>query len=87
MDIEVSKLDAARRQLETAIRLFFYDGDFVSTHTLAAAAFNVLNDLSRRADGDRKSMRDQLLDYIPDQKNKNWFIAKLQDRELRETRG
>ena len=41
-EVTLSKLDVARRQLETAIRLYFYDGDFVSTHTLAAAACKVL---------------------------------------------
>ena len=45
-EVTLSKLDVARRQLETAIRLYFYDGDFVSTHTLAAAACKVLNDLT-----------------------------------------
>jgi hypothetical protein len=36
--IEVTKLDVARRQLETAIWLYFTGGDPVSIHTLAAAA-------------------------------------------------
>ena len=35
--LHVTKLDAARRQLETAITLWFHDGDPVSIHTLAAA--------------------------------------------------
>src|SRR5207245_10811773 len=34
--ITVTKLDAARRQLRTAIRLWFEEGDPVSIHTLAA---------------------------------------------------
>ena len=37
----VSKIDAARRQLETAIRLFFYDIDFVSVHTLLCASHEI----------------------------------------------
>jgi hypothetical protein len=32
-EFKVSKLDAAKRQLETAIRLYFSDGDPVSIHT------------------------------------------------------
>lgn len=42
----VTKLDAARRQLETAITLWFADGDFVSIHTLAAAAHAIVHDVA-----------------------------------------
>lgn len=34
--LRLGKLEAARRQLETAIRLYFEHGDEVSIHTLAA---------------------------------------------------
>lgn len=34
----ITKLDAARRQLELAIHLYFDRGDLVATHTLACAA-------------------------------------------------
>lgn len=43
--IKISKLDAARRQLDTAIRLYFMESDPVSVHTLAAASFEILKDL------------------------------------------
>jgi hypothetical protein len=43
--IKISKLEAARRQLDTAIRLYFSNADPVSIHTLAAAAFEILKDL------------------------------------------
>jgi len=36
--VRLSKFEAARRQLETAIKLYFADGDEVSIHALAAAA-------------------------------------------------
>lgn len=39
----ISKLDAAYRQLNTAIFLFFQDKDPVSVHTLVGAALEVLN--------------------------------------------
>lgn len=59
----VSKLDAARRQLRTAIRLFFEDGDAVSIHTLNAAAEGLLRDLL--AAGGRKSpLREVEEDWI-----------------------
>jgi hypothetical protein len=41
-DWQVTKLDAARRQLETAIRLLFEQADSVSVHTLAHASFGIL---------------------------------------------
>lgn len=42
---KISKYEAAKRQLETAIDLFFEDGDALSAHTLAFAAFKVLLNL------------------------------------------
>jgi hypothetical protein len=45
--IQISKLDAATRQLETAIRLWFYSGDPVSIHSLSAAAHTVLHDVAK----------------------------------------
>lgn len=46
MTTTVTKLEAASRQLDTAIGLFFSGGDTVSIHTLAAAAFNVFADMA-----------------------------------------
>ncbi len=45
--ILVPKFDAGRRQLHTAIQLWFRDDDTVSVHTLAAAAYEILHNLSR----------------------------------------
>jgi len=39
--LKISKLDAAKRQLETAIRLYFNEADPVSVHTLAGAAHTI----------------------------------------------
>jgi hypothetical protein len=49
--LPVSKFDAARRQLETAIRLYFFQGDPISIHTLASAAAQILQDLSGHRGG------------------------------------
>jgi len=43
----VSKLDAARRQLSTAISLFIREQDTISTHTLTAAGHQILLDLAK----------------------------------------
>ena len=52
-DSQVTKLDAARRQLGTAIRLLFAQGDAVSVHTLAHAAFGVLKGVAEHR-GERR---------------------------------
>jgi hypothetical protein len=46
-DLEITKLDAAQRQLRTALRLWFDDGDPVSIHTLLAAAHEIIHRLYR----------------------------------------
>jgi hypothetical protein len=46
--IKISKLDAARRQLDTAIELWFHDGDPISIHTLTSAAFEIIQDLNKK---------------------------------------
>lgn len=43
----IEKLDAAKRQLTVAIRLFFNHADPVAIHTLVAAAYQILYDLSK----------------------------------------
>ncbi|WP_063995454.1 hypothetical protein [Bradyrhizobium sp.] len=55
----VTKLDAARRHLAAAIRLWFRNGDAVSIHTLAFAAYEVIHFISIHRD---KFRRDLLFD-------------------------
>ena len=47
--LKIDKLDAARRQLRTAIRLWFNNGDPVAIHTLVSAAHEAVHTLFRRA--------------------------------------
>lgn len=47
--IQVSKLDAARRQLDAALLLYFNEADPIGIHSLTAAAHGVLRDLSSKA--------------------------------------
>ena len=51
MKIRVTKLDAALRQLNTAITLWFRDGDEVAIHTLAAASHQIVYDIVRKKNG------------------------------------
>ncbi len=46
--VNVTKLDAAKRQLETAIVLYFQYGDPVSIHTLCLAAYDVIQILNKK---------------------------------------
>jgi hypothetical protein len=61
--IKVSKLDAARRQLETAVRLYFSEADPVSIHTLMSAAYQVLSDLNR-ARGGAPMLKEQMPSWV-----------------------
>ena len=63
--ISVTKLDAARRHLSTAIRLWFHDGDPVSIHTLGYAAYEVIHVLSRKANRTDKLLFDN--DFIKEE--------------------
>lgn len=60
-NIKISKLDAAKRQLETAIRLFFNDADPISIHTLASAAHCILSDLNKKVGGHPMIVSDFLI--------------------------
>ena len=44
--VRLSKIEAARRQIESAIWLWFVDDDMVSAHTLAAAAHRTMRELA-----------------------------------------
>lgn len=44
---EITRRDAADRQLKQAIRLFFDRGDMLAVHTLTGAAFQLLADIGK----------------------------------------
>ncbi len=45
--ITITKAEAARRQIDTAITLWFRDADPISIHTLACAGLEILHDLGK----------------------------------------
>lgn len=61
--MDISKLDAAKRQLYTAINLYFKDADPISIHTLTAAAHQILMDLAK-LEGIKSIFKDAVLDII-----------------------
>ena len=65
--LRLSKIDAARRQLVTAVRLYFCDEDPVAIHTLVSAAHAVLSDLNHAAAG-HPTLKDVIARQVrPDQ--------------------
>jgi len=58
--VRVTKLEAARRQLETAIDLYFRDGDPVSIHTLCCSAYDVIHVLNKKRN-DPLDLNDMML--------------------------
>lgn len=47
----IKKIDAAIRQLDTAIELWFNEGDEVAIHTLACSAHQIIHDINRHKKG------------------------------------
>ncbi len=68
---EISKLEAANRQLCTAIRLFFDNGDAIAIHSLACAAREIYEKNCARARKPR--MVDVLVRAYPDYTEKAIF--------------
>ncbi|PIZ76619.1 hypothetical protein COY05_00565 [Candidatus Peregrinibacteria bacterium CG_4_10_14_0_2_um_filter_38_24] len=66
--MRVSKLEAAKTQIETSIRLYFSDGDTVSTHTLTGAANQILRDIGKHRGID--SMKESFLKMTKPEKVK-----------------
>jgi hypothetical protein len=45
--IPITKIETVRRELETAIKLYFYQGDEVSVHVLTCAAHEILRQIGK----------------------------------------
>jgi hypothetical protein len=74
--IYISKIDAARRQLEMAISMFFNYSDVVSIHTLSEASYEILNDICKKKR--IKSYKEQILALVKPDKIK-FFRKKLDE--------
>ena len=66
----VSKQDAIRRQLDTAIWLWFHEDDTVSIHTLACSALKVADDV-----GQTCRVRAMLFEHLPSHLKKDAIAA------------
>lgn len=76
----LSKLDVAKRQLETAIKLYFLEDDPVSIHTLSAAAYNILKDVGKNNGANPMMIKEMFLKYVKPSKE-NMFIHKINEAE------
>lgn len=78
--ITVTKIEAARRQLRTAIELWFSDADPISIHTLSAASYQIIHDLNKNNNGpdlllDTKRVKDEYRrEFVNEVKNASNFL-------------
>ncbi|WP_304349997.1 hypothetical protein [Comamonas testosteroni] len=77
--LKLSKLDAAERQLNQAIKLFFAESDEVSIHALAEAASQVLADIGKPL-GIKSIVRDSGL--IREEMRKEWLNIVFRSRNF-----
>ena len=72
MQIEtVTKLEAAERQLTSATKLYFNDSDAIAIHTLVAASYNIIRDISKHRNASPTMIKDFFVDsYSGPKKNK-----------------
>lgn len=79
--MELSKTETAKRQLVTAIRLYFSWEDDVSIHTLAAAARNVLCQLCKYRGVTHSLLLDRLLAKFVKLEHHKEFRNKFRESE------
>jgi hypothetical protein len=68
--LRISKIEAARRQLDSAIELWFLDKDEVSVHTLVAAAYQLVHDLKEHKGLARELLYQRRIPQAVDQGHK-----------------
>ena len=56
MIIKINKIEAAQRQIDTAIRLLFNNDDPIAIHTLIMAGFRILRDLASKKNGNMHNL-------------------------------
>lgn len=67
---KVTKKDAARRQLHTAVRLFFAEEDSIAVYTIAGAAHELLRTLVKRQGGSSFIVDSE---FIRPERRQEWF--------------
>lgn len=73
--LSISKLDAARRQIEVAIRLYFSNDDPISIYTLGAAGYGVLRDIAVAKSMSLRTAEQGLMERVVPGKEKELIAA------------
>jgi hypothetical protein len=71
----ITKRSAAVRQLETAIRMYFNEEDPVAIHTLAWAAYGIIEGINNGRRGPRMWFTDEMYRFVPPAKLKSFKTA------------
>ncbi|WP_426423253.1 hypothetical protein [Bradyrhizobium genosp. A] len=77
---KVGKLNAAKRQLDAAIRMFFRNEDMLAIHTVSRAAFRVLFDITAETDA-RKALETHIKKVGPHRFNEETNFLKHADQD------
>lgn len=85
--LQLTKLEAARRQVEQALDLFFSDGDPVAIHTLLFASVEILDGLYKRRTKKRLFFNEAMIEAGVLQIAKGWgtFLKHGREWELDKT--
>jgi hypothetical protein len=88
--ITFDKIEAASRQLTTAIELWFADGDPVSIHTLACSAYQIVHDINEKTGGpdllyDSLVVKDEYRTYWINTIKRAYNFSKHADRDPNDT--
>ena len=70
--MRISKHEAARRQLDTAIWLYFNSDDPISVHTLTAAAYDVIRDVNQTSHGPQMVVKDLFVELMRPEHQKSF---------------
>ena len=70
MKLTISKLDAARLQLDAAIEMYFVSDNPVALHTLTAAAYNILRDIAIKEGSEQPFIKTTFICEYPESKRK-----------------
>ena len=73
--IQLTKLEAARKQINTAIRMYFMEMDAVSTHAVLAGGLQIISDLAAKK-GQRVGFEEFLAPIIEDRRNEFVLILR-----------
>jgi len=66
----ISKFDAIRAQLDAAIELYFVTDNIVATHTLTAAAYNLLRDIAKKERSKHPFLKSGFLETLTNEESK-----------------